>query len=429
MKLHTVLPAFGFIWALGSGSPVFGQQYQPGYIITNEGDTIKGKVDIGPRNKSLTSIHFVINGLERVDTYNTTDIAAFGTEGQVYKSASFDIDPQPTETSLLTFNKDQSMLHSRGFVREVASGPKSLYTFTDNTFKKHYYIHTDSTYDLLVFRRFKVYKNKTGAQGSTIGIGENKAYVSQLMVYFAGCPAVVNKLNNTLYNERSLASVFATYYENCAPGQGEIKLIRIRHSQRMGIIAGLSASKIDVREPSGEIRFMEATNYPVSRDFTCGVFYERSLPWYKNRWALNAELLWYRYHTKGSYVEKFSSQYNTVSTSEMNGSLVRGAAQLLYTIPMHTFDVQLEAGVFTMLFGTTSYHETIVKTTNNVVTTEEREGSSLTNPSGFALGAGISKGRWKLTASTEVCPPLYSETNRSFTYRGYLKLGYAIFSK
>lgn len=66
------------------------KDYKPGYVVLNDGDTVRGFIDYGFWDKSPGSINFSKTGTDDGLIYQTSDLSAFGINGfDLYERASF----------------------------------------------------------------------------------------------------------------------------------------------------------------------------------------------------------------------------------------------------------------------------------------------------------------------------------------------------
>ncbi|MDR3715072.1 MAG: outer membrane beta-barrel protein [Puia sp.] len=146
-------------FSLFSSLLLFSQERrQRGFVITNEGDTLKGWINYG--NWKINPSRIVYrsdSGSTAATQYAVSEIRYFEITGaDAYRSALVTRDMRSVNPLEITAQAKDTTLTAAVFLRVLVSGKKlTLYEFTD--FKNHYFIQrgTDSVEELL----YKLYAN------------------------------------------------------------------------------------------------------------------------------------------------------------------------------------------------------------------------------------------------------------------------------
>lgn len=334
MKTQTFRAKFPLFFFLGLFLTLstFGQKnYLPGYVISLSGDSIHGFIDYRSFERNSNVILFKINSDEDIIRYSAADIKGFSVQDEVYESAIIDV-----ETNSVNLNDPGlNLINDTAFVQTMFNGSKSLYYYMNKEGKEQFYIKNDTSYDLLVFKKY--YKNY---DGHTV-ILENKKFLGQLFNYLKDCPSIQTKTESAEYSKKSLKKLFEYYYEvtkaNVYFQEKEKKI-----SPEFGIISGLSITSLKF---TGIYSPLGCTSYLPSNNFTSGVFLDVTLPKNRGRLSLNNELIFRSYEVSGlsDYysVDKYSTNY-----SELGFSYLKLNNMVRYKYPVGKCFIYLNAGIF-----------------------------------------------------------------------------------
>ena len=148
--------------------------YQPGFIIKNNGETIHGWIDYRQWSNNPKKILFKQNMGEKEVPYTVDDLSLFSiTNKDTYTRAIVTKDIRPVDIKYLTDDTQGSVVSDTVFLRElVVSDTLSLYALTDD--KYHFYIkYKTGGYEELIY---KVYLHD--------GVSETQTtYRQQLLTY------------------------------------------------------------------------------------------------------------------------------------------------------------------------------------------------------------------------------------------------------
>lgn len=107
--------------------------YQPGYIIKMNGDTVKGYIDMREWNSNPNAISFkkALNAV--TENYTPTDILSFADNKTIYKRYAGPISMDNTNTDHLATGRDSSIKVGEVFLQRLLTGKNmTLYSYTDD---------------------------------------------------------------------------------------------------------------------------------------------------------------------------------------------------------------------------------------------------------------------------------------------------------
>jgi hypothetical protein len=174
--------------------------YEPGYIITLEGDTIYGQVkDRSPEpfQDLYARIRFIPNGKKGRTKYGSGDISGYGTGGKEYTSVRF-----REESSFFSFRYYSRSGDPWSFLRVIRrDGPITYY--------HKEYIHDDNFYlDFFPLIHRQGEKEMVRVTQGILGLKRK-----QLIAYFRDCDALVEALSGKEIKEP--LDVYDFYLEVC----------------------------------------------------------------------------------------------------------------------------------------------------------------------------------------------------------------------
>lgn len=177
--------------------------FQPGYVITLKGDTLKGSIDYQTAKATPVEISFR-NGAEPAVNYTPQMIKGFGVNGNnfigsVVKVESGALD-MPTEGFELKY------IDTPLFLQLLVDGPKPLYGVMLVTNREQFYVRNGDVFELLGYKKYLRKGN-----GETFNAW-NKMYLNQLTQMFKDCDAILGKLEKVPYKRDALTALFLDYY-------------------------------------------------------------------------------------------------------------------------------------------------------------------------------------------------------------------------
>jgi hypothetical protein len=181
------------------------KNFQPGFIIDNDGNRTGGLIDNKAWHKSPKTILFKKTGTNELDKYSVSNLFGFGiTGGDSYVKAIISKDIRPVTLDDLTPITRDSIVTDTVFLRTLVIGEKlSLFEFTD--FKNHFYIRERNSklYEELTYKVYLVKEPKYGRI-------EQALFRNQLIKYLPDSLSDSEKhkkLERVRYNENPLKAL------------------------------------------------------------------------------------------------------------------------------------------------------------------------------------------------------------------------------
>lgn len=283
------------------------KNYLSGFIISSDNDTVYGYVDY--RNwESNPGIVFFKKTLEDdKQGYSPVDIKEFGVLDEKYMSAVIETELSSDKTNDLSYDAELNIVKDTGFLQTLVKGEKSLYLYRSKLGKEQYYIGRDSSYDLLVYKKYL-----KDQEGKSV-IVENRRYIGQLILYLKDCSTIQQKLQNTTYQQNSLEKLFLSYYD-CTHSEFEFHKKTEKVNLEFGVLAGMSLTSLKFK--SASYVYLSSAKYQPSIDYSTGFFLDIILPRNNGRWSIYNELLLSSYEVSGQYeIYEHASNYTIVQTS------------------------------------------------------------------------------------------------------------------
>lgn len=302
------------------------QNFEPGYVITTQLDTLKGLIDYRNWNKNPEKITFKSPVSDNPVEYGIPDIAGFGVHGENYIKATVRICVSSDKDNELTYSPTPEFAETTAFLMVASSGSKNLYYLRDQLNKLQLYIgNTPGEHELLVNYRYRV----TTAAGSAIMT--QSFFKERLKQFFSDCPDITKNMKGFTYSENSLIKLFREYYAKCGSEKQNTTFVPERFVFQMGLVAGVTSTKLDFR--SELIQDLDRLNFPVSQGVTAGISLNILIPRTQKRFSIYNDLTFSNYKVVDRK-EEFSDEQNyTKTTSTLAFGYVKLTNMVRYQIP------------------------------------------------------------------------------------------------
>jgi hypothetical protein len=255
--------------------------------------------------------------------FSPIEIIGFNVSGEIYKSATVDVEQSPDDINDLTDNPALIIYKETTFLQTLFEGEKSLYYYKNKQGKEQYYIKKGNIYELLVYKKFVEYK---GAKE----ISENKGFANQLMLYLLDYPTIKDRVRYLKYNKENLEKIFADYYNYTNPKTLYYKK-RDKFQCEFGVIAGMSLSTINLLTTSE----LSINNMNCSMDFAGGIAFDLILPRTRSRSSICNELFYSSYDVKNKDDHTLTLGYSYIQLNNM----------FRYKLPMGKYFMFMNLGI------------------------------------------------------------------------------------
>lgn len=294
--------------------------YQKGYIIQLNGDTLSGFIDyhnwsINPKKISFTS---KLKGEKTV--FTPFNIKGFGVADEIYKSAVIAFGPLVDYQESSNDVAKGEIIADTVFLQTIVQGAKNLFYYNGKNGTEAFFINQNSEFKWLI------YNKKLVQQYGKTGLYKNKKYREQLALYLQSCKTIQDKLGDTKYNSSSLTDVY-NYYYTCSGDKIEFQKKKKIILSEIGVLAGLSSTKIVIHGVENDVyhSYLAHTAFTTSNAIAAGVFWNLLLPNNK-RWSIANELLFTSFMVEGTYKNVYyytDTYYTKIGTQsiKMNNML------------------------------------------------------------------------------------------------------------
>lgn len=356
--------------------------FQSGYIVDNNLDTIKGFIDFRNWDVNPRSIKFKPNQASKTESYSSKDIKGFGVEGKIYNRSILALEESLyDEKEVKTFEKFKYRADTV-FLQVLVKGEKNLYILKNKDSKVYFFIGQEDAYQWLIYRSYfeKQYGNVFEKM--------DEKYKGQLNLYFQDCPKIQDKIARVAYNSSALISLFNAYYKS---KQGEIlyqyEVPKFR--PEYGFLGGLSLANLKFQ---GSDNFSSITRsiYPTSRNITFGIFYSYAFPQRIKRVTFHNELIFDSYKCNSVFVNSPGSDIYSVSSSSIGNSTIRLNTLMRYQIPFKNMSLYINCGITNGISISQKNELKVEDHVYSVVSTSERKAFDYPKKwdKGYVLGFG-----------------------------------------
>jgi len=344
---------------------------QPVMILTVTNDTLHGFIDYRNWEKNPVKIDFYRTQKDMATSYSPVEIQSFMVSGETYKSAIVTLDESPYRTENLKEEVKFNYVTDTVFLLNLINGEKKLYSFMDINGKAHFFITNNSALELLFSKRYL----KKDDEGH-LTVAQNKKYVGQLNIYLQKCSTIQGQLKELKYERNDLVKLFQYYYE--CTNTKMVSENKATSKNEYGVLAGVSFTRL--KYFNGKEEYFSQADYPVSTNFSGGVFYNIVFPRNFGRLSVCNQLLYYSYKTESIYDDAVTTRIGL--NYIMMNNLVR------YKFPIKKVDFFLETGT-TVGFG---FNETNYQKFAETFEYRVSEGKAFRELSKLYLGVNLGLG-------------------------------------
>ncbi|PKP31199.1 MAG: hypothetical protein CVT99_09860 [Bacteroidetes bacterium HGW-Bacteroidetes-16] len=394
------------------------ENYLPGYILPQTGDTLHGYIDYRnwDRNPDKISFRNKLSGEKHI--YSPMDIEGFSVLDERYESAIVQSESSPMSTGALEHDADLEFTIDTTFLQTMITGKKSLYFYMNNFGKEQFYIKQDSSYELLVYKRYL--REVDGVDG----IGENKRFIGQLTIYLADCPKIQSKLNNTEYRKKSMENLFLYFY-NCTNSEVNFQKKTEKISVEIGVLGGLTLTSLKFKGTNFD--YLVNANYNQSVNFSTGIFFDVILSRNQAKWSIYNELTLTSYNVAGRVEEYWHENRYIITHTKFAYTYLNVNNMVRYKYPIGGVFVFLNGGISTGFTINETNYKKVESTFFDIQTVEEGNAIDGTRKLeiGYILGIGIKYKRFSFETRYDAKNGMSEYTDlKSTTKRYYFLLGY-----
>lgn len=325
MKNLTLFSLF-LLLSLISNAAFCQSNYQEGYVLTLNKDTLRGLIDVKNWSTSPREILFFQRNFTRTRKYTVNEVTAFYAAGEKYVARVFQVDTSSNEFSKLSQYSKAENRRDSAFLKVLVEGKAGLFLFKDKE-RTHFFIEDDTlkTTELLN----KQYLTESGQ------VATKTQYIGQLNYFWRKYPTLAPQINATKYTDKSLTNLFEAYEKLNNVGQPiYTNKISKGTSINFGLVMGLASTKLSFESA---INALGKINFRPSINPTFGVSIELT-PYKKvgmktiTPWSFYGDLLYKRYAAQDAVTTYFLSQIESSNTYILDFSYLRFSTAVRYNL-------------------------------------------------------------------------------------------------
>jgi len=404
--------------------------FEKGYIIMADGETIHGLIDNRHWDLHPTSIAFKVSENANTIWYSPNEISGFGVGEFVFTSALVEIDDSLHKLEHLEESSEPNMVEKNLFIQVIFQGEKSLYYHKDINGKPYFFIHTNGEVSWLYFKRYiNISESVSRSTRSARNIRSINTYKGQLQLYLHDCSDLKSTIEKSNYTLNDLYRIFEKYYELCN-GRLEYKLERINPviKYKVDVLAGLTITQINF---TGPVRpWLTEPEFPSSTDFAAGIGFEVRFPHDNYKLSLYNELSYNEMSTQASHLYYNMGAYQTYKHSSFNFQYLKIRSSAQYSFNVGETKMFANAGLAIGFFLSLDNLLITEKIQNTIITEEYGPAlppSRMFDP-GLVIGLGANYKRLNVRSDYEISKgPSLILGMGSVTKRLSLTLGYTLF--
>jgi hypothetical protein len=409
IKRHFTIIFFSLIRIIFSGNIAAQENYLPGYIINTHKDTVQGLIDYRNWERNPDIISFKSGSEDAEKYYLPTGIREFVVADEIYVSAIVDKMDLENFSGLLQYDASIKLKKDTVFLQTLVSGGKDLYYLKDKDGVEQYYIHSDTSYQLLKYKKYL--KEKDGG----ISYVENKSYIGQLVLAFQDCSGIQDKVKDLDYSKTDLVKLFLDYHQ-CTHQTVRFEKKKEHLDTQIGCLLGITYTTV---EANSSTNYLKDVPLDASTNLSAGISFNFVLARNLGKWSIAEELLYTSYSTGGHYDDALNPATIEISVSQIKlNNMVR------YKTPMGKFFVFANPGI-SLGIGVHStnirHDESIFHPPMDAPAVYSFRSSEV----GFLLGAGVGYKafslhlRYEISSGFSATDGLATPTKRLYVLAGY----------
>jgi hypothetical protein len=258
--------------------------FKPGYILFADGQQIACEIYDKQWKNNPEEITYRINSESDAVTGSLAEIRAFGiTNGERYRAVTVSIDVSTHNLNALEEGRHPQMKQFTVFLKELVTGPYSLFEYTDNKMIRYFYSYDSLNIQQLIY---KPYLLKEKSEYGNNQVVYNKYFLQQLWMNVNCEKHPNNYFKRIEYLKSDLIKYFREQNE-CVTGVETPAATKERKDWfNLYVTPGLIASELTIQNS----RFEHwGTGSASSVEFRIGMDAEFILPFNNRKWAITIE--------------------------------------------------------------------------------------------------------------------------------------------
>ncbi|MFK7774203.1 MAG: hypothetical protein AB8F94_18790 [Saprospiraceae bacterium] len=282
--------------------------FQPGWIVTIQQDTLEGFINDQKWEITPTSISFKDKMDAEIETLSIDDISSFKVKFRnSYRSKTVQIEMLPREKGRLEKKQKPRYEDKKVFLELLVNGKKPLYYYRGQDLKEHFFIDDHEKIVPLIYLKYKSKLNK---------VKEKKTFVSQLETILEDCEEVYAMIAKVEYNRKSMVKMIRAF-NICEPDE-EILFEEIDFDWfKLGVNISTTLTHLTFKGHNSS--YTEVLNFKPSLNYGIGISFDFFFPNYNPKMAFRNDLIYKPYQRKaigeavieeGDWWHKLDSELN-----------------------------------------------------------------------------------------------------------------------
>lgn len=338
--------------------------YKPGYVILESGDTLVGYIKNKPWRKNPNSVTFTAPSINNDTlTYRLSEIKGFSSDEFIFVKRYVKIDQQINKINDLNDYSRAPFREDTVLLQELVGGQVNLYSYNEPKGRMHYYIDSRSTeLEELLNTMYQVEKGTDyGNTKSYVGYAEE--YKTQLLKTLIGCKSITYNEIDIEFKESKLYKLILNYNQCVSPNK-EIYTHKVEKWKiRPYILVGVTISKLKFKSSTSWDHLTNA-EFKNSITFTGNFGLKYIIPKYHEKFQIYTDFGFNMYNFESNEIE---DNFFTIENSyryTLKYKQVSFNYGLIYKFSVKEFSPYLKAG-FSSLFSF-SYDANKVNTKTDV---------------------------------------------------------------
>lgn len=258
--------------------------YKPGYIILESGDTLTGFIKNKSWRKNPTKVIFTSPSIKNDTlTYSIQKIKGFSSNDFIFIKKSVQIDQQGTSLNSVNDFSGPKFREDTVLLELLIMGEANFYSYREENGRTHYYIESNASVlqELLNTVFTKVKFSETGSKKSYVGYAEE--YKNQLLTSLIGCKSITYNEVDIEFKESKLSKLILTYNECMSPNDAIYSKKVEKWQIRPYIIAGLNVSSLKIKTDNAGWAYLDNADFSNSVTFTANIGLRYVIPKYQGK--------------------------------------------------------------------------------------------------------------------------------------------------
>lgn len=275
---------------LGAGLVSAQIKFEPGYIISNDGQRMACEIRNMDWKSNPKSFEYRSVGGTESKTESIENVAEFGvTGGSTYRRHTVNIDRSTDIIERMDANRNPVFTSETLFLRLLIDGKAALYQYEDGNLLRFFYSVEQSPVQQLVYKRYLV--GESGGQA-----GQNELYKQQILNELKCASITKSDIERISYQRDDLMKLFQKFNECHGVSVATNEAVRPPAKVNLRIRPGLTYNSLKISDGT------QTTDFGSAASFRIGFEVETVMPFNNGLWAIVVEPAYQSYSSKSGSV-------------------------------------------------------------------------------------------------------------------------------